>query len=432
MDVPLGWGIGVLVASLLLMFLVALTEVSLATVSRAHVRKLGEEGLSSALLIEALLKDIEHFLGGLLVWRTIAIGAATTTASWLVWQSGGNALHLLEAWIGIGLVLILIQVLGRSLAVRHPVSVAMRVVRPIRWLFVLVMPLVWIMLRLVQRIGVEENAKVRNIFLTEDGLRLLLNFGDEERFIEEEEREMINSIFRFSETTVEEVMVPRVDVVALEKHATLQEALDTIVEAGHSRIPIYDETIDKIIGVLYAKDLLTCFRDGSTDMPITQLMREPYFVPESAMVDDLLTDLQAKKTHLAIVVDEYGGTAGVVTIEDLLEEIVGEIQDEYDSEVPLLQKIGEGVYMASGRMNLDELNRELDLNLADEDESNTLAGLIYSYLQRVPDPGDALDLGNTHLEVVRVDDNRIEEVQIVLEGSNSNKDSHNGESTNDH
>jgi CBS domain containing-hemolysin-like protein len=381
MDVPLGWGFGALAVFLLLMFLVALAEVSLATVSRAHVRRLSEEGFSAAILIESLLDDVEQFLGGLLVWRTIAIGGAAASVSWLVGRKTTEVVPLLEAWIGVGLMLVLLQVLGRSLAVQHPVAVAMRVVRPIRWLFVVVMPLVWIVLRLVQRIGVEEDAKMRNIFLTEDGLRLLLNFSGEERFIEEEEREMINSIFRFSETTVEEVMVPRVDVVALEKHATLSEALNVIVEAGHSRIPIYDETIDKVIGVLYAKDLLTCFRDGSTDMPITQLMRKPYFVPESAMVDDLLTDLQAKKTHLAIVVDEYGGTAGVVTIEDLLEEIVGEIQDEYDSETPLLQEIGEGVYMASGRMNLEELNRELNLHLADEDESNTLAGLIYSYFR---------------------------------------------------
>ncbi|NOZ49678.1 MAG: HlyC/CorC family transporter [Chloroflexi bacterium] len=415
MDVPLGLGFGALAGSLLLMGLVALAEVSLATVSRAHVREMGEAGVAPALLIESLLTKSERFLGGLLVWRTVAIGGAAASVTWLVWQFSHNTLYLLEAWIGMGLVLVLIQVLGRLLAVQHPVGVALRVVRPISWLFILAIPVIWLVLGLARKSGARKGSDVRNIFLTEDGLRLLLNFGDEERFIEAEEREMINSIFRFSEMTVEEVMVPRVDVVALEKNASLTTALDTIVEVGHSRIPIYDEAIDKIIGVLYAKDLLTCFRDGSSDMPITQLMRRPYFVPESAMVDDLLTDLQSKKTHLAIVVDEYGGTAGVVTIEDLLEEIVGEIQDEYDSEAPLLQKIGEGIYVASGRINLDDLNRELDLRLADEDESNTLAGMIYSHLQRVPDEGDALDLNHVHLEVSKVEDNRIEEVQIVLE-----------------
>lgn len=415
MDVPLGLGFGALVVSLLLMGLVALAEVSLATVSRVHVREMGEAGVTPALLIESLLTKSERFLGGLLVWRTVAIGGAAASVTWLVWQFSHNTLYLLEAWIGMGLVLVLIQVMGRLLAVQHPVGVALRVVRPIRWLFILAIPVIWLVLGLARKSGARKGSEVRNIFLTEDGLRLLLNFGDEERFIEAEEREMINSIFRFSEMTVEEVMVPRVDVVALEKNASLTTALDIIVEVGHSRIPIYDEAIDKIVGVLYAKDLLTCFRDGSSDIPITQLMRRPYFVPESAMVDDLLTDLQSKKTHLAVVVDEYGGTAGVVTIEDLLEEIVGEIQDEYDSEAPLLQKIGEGIYVASGRINLDDLNRELDLRLADEDESNTLAGLIYSHLQRVPDEGDALDLNHVHLEVSKVEDNRIEEVQIVLE-----------------
>ncbi len=415
MDVPLGLGIGALVVSLLLMWLVALAEVSLATVSRSHVREMSAAGVTSAALIESLLNNVERFLGGLLVWRTVAIGGATASVTWLVWQFSRSISLMVFAWLGTGFLLVLLQVLGRWLAVQHPVGVALRVVRPIRWLFVLAMPLVWLVLLLARQAGAQNGSDIRNIFLTEDGLRLLLNFGDEERFIEEEERKMINSIFRFRETTVEEVMVPRVDVVALEKHASLAEALDIIVDAGHSRIPVYDDTIDKIIGVLYAKDLLTCFRDGTTDKPITELMRQPYFVPESAMVDDLLTDLQSKKTHLAIVVDEYGGTAGVVTIEDLLEEIVGEIQDEYDSELPLLQKIGAGIYVASGRINLEELNRELGLHLTDEDESNTLAGFIYSRLQRVPDPGDTVDLDHVHIEVAKVEDNRIEEVQIVLE-----------------
>ena len=255
----------------------------------------------------------------------------------------------------------------------------------------------------------------RNIFLSEDGLRLLLNMGDGERLIEEDERELIDSIFRFSETTVGEVMVPRVDVVALPKDTPLMEALDVIVSAGHSRIPLYEDTIDHIVGILYAKDLLTCFRDGRTDITVETIMRPPYFVPETAMVDDLLADLQQKRTHLAIVVDEYGGTAGIVTIEDLLEEIVGEIQDEYDSEPPMIQAREDGSYIVNGRMDVDDLNRELDVHLpADDENYNTLAGVIYAHLQRVPEQGDAFDLDGVHIEVLKVNDNRIEEVLLTL------------------
>ena len=192
------------------------------------------------------------------------------------------------------------------------------------------------------------------------------------------------------------------------------------MQAGHSRIPVYEETIDKIVGVLYAKDLLALalerspYREGQAEVSIRQLMRPPYFVPESAMVGDLLGDLQHKKVHLAIVVDEYGGTAGIVTIEDLLEEIVGEIQDEYDKELPLLQEVAPKDYLASGRADIDDINRSLGVQLADEDESYTLAGVIYSHLQRVPIAGDTLQIGDVHLEVLTVKDNRIEQVRIML------------------
>ncbi|HEY52856.1 MAG TPA: HlyC/CorC family transporter [Caldilineae bacterium] len=414
MDVPLGLALGALALSLLLLTLVIMAEVSMATISRAHIRKLGEEGIASAKLIEAFLQDAERFLGGVLVLKTLAISGAVVATVWLVMTYGGGGM-LLQAFIALFVALLLLQVVSRVLAIHHPVSVAMWLVRPVRWLVFLVSPLTWILVRVIQRLGGGDESQVRDVFMTEDGLRLLLNLGDEERFIEAEERQMIDSIFRFSETHVEEVMAPRVDVVALEQEDTIRHALDTIVEAGHSRIPIYRDTIDKIVGVLYAKDLLSVFRDGRTDVSIKEVMRKPYFVPESAMVDDLLEDLQHKKVHLAVVVDEYGGTAGVVTIEDLLEEIVGEIQDEYDSESPMLEQIGEGVYVANGRIDIDDLNRDLGVHLPDEEESYTLAGVIYSQLQRVPDVGDVVELDDVRLEVLEVTDNRIEQVQVALQ-----------------
>lgn len=416
MDVPLGLAIGALTLSLLLLVFVIMAEVSMATLSRAHIRKLGEEGIASAKLIESLLQDAERFLGGVLVLKTLTIFGAVAATVWLVMVTLGDEM-LLQVLIVLFVALLLLQVVSRVLAIHHPAVVALWLVRPVRWLILLVSPLTWILVRIVQRLGGGDEDQVRDVFMTEDGLRLLLNLGDEERFIEAEERQMIDSIFRFSETNVEEVMAPRVDVVALEQNDTIQHALDTIVEAGHSRIPIYNETIDKIVGVLYAKDLLTLYRDGETDVSIKEVMREPYFVPESAMVDDLLEDLQHKKVHLAVVVDEYGGTAGVVTIEDLLEEIVGEIQDEYDSETPMLQEIGEGVYVANGRIDIDDLNRDLDVHLPDEEESYTLAGVIYSQLQRVPDVGDVVELDDVRLEVLEVTDNRIEQVQVTVHQS---------------
>ncbi len=415
MDVPLGLAVGLLVFSLLLMFFVALAEVSLATISRAHIRKLSEEGVSSAQRIDSLFTDAQRFLSGLIVLKTSAITIVAASVTWLAWVLWGGGIAMVEALIVAILLLLFLQVLGRALAVQHPMAVAQSVVRSLRWLILLVSPVAWGLMRLARMMGVASDEPDRNIFLSEDGLRLLLNVSGGERFIEADERELIDSIFRFSETTVGEVMVPRVDVVALPQDTPLKESLDVIVEAGHSRIPLYEETIDKIVGVLYAKDLLTCFQNNKTDILVNEIMRPPYFVPETAMVDDLLADLQQKRTHLAIVVDEYGGTAGIVTIEDLLEEIVGEIQDEYDTEKPMIQPLEDGSYIVNGRMDVDDLNRELGVHLPDEDENyNTLAGVIYAHLQRVPDPGDAFDLDGVHIEVLQVNDNRIEEVLLTL------------------
>jgi CBS domain containing-hemolysin-like protein len=417
MDVPLGLAFALLAVSFLLMFFVALAEVSLATISRAHVRKLSEEGVSSARRIDSLLTDAQRFLSGVIVLKTAAITIAAATITWIVVRMGGGGWAFAGALIAGGLALLFLQIIGRALAVQHPMDTALRIVSPLRWLIFLVSPIVWLIMRIAQALGVADEQSERNIFLSEDGLRLLLNMGDGERLIEEDERELIDSIFRFSETTVGEVMVPRVDVVALPKDTPLMEALEVIVSAGHSRIPLYEETIDRIVGVLYAKDLLTCFRDGRIDITVEVIMRPPYFVPETAMVDDLLADLQQKRTHLAIVVDEYGGTAGIVTIEDLLEEIVGEIQDEYDSEPPMIQAQEDGSFIVNGRMDVDDLNRELDVHLpADDENYNTLAGVIYAHLQRVPEPGDAFDLDGVHIEVLKVNDNRIEEVLLTLRG----------------
>lgn len=415
MNFALALDLAILALSFVLAAFVALAEVSLTTMSRGGLRRLVDEGRPAALRIDRMLKDAEQFASGLLVWRTVSVGMAAACVTWLALWLHRQAWFLAAALLLTGLVLLLVQIGARVLAIQNPAGVALRLARPMQWLLALAAPITWALVRLARRAGLEDGSPGRDIFLTEDGLRLLLNVGEEEKFIEAEEREMINSIFRFSERTVAEVMVPRVAVVGVEAGASLADALDVCVTSGHSRVPVHEDTLDKIVGVLYAKDLLTHIREGKSSFSLRAWMRPPYFVPESAMVNDLLGDLQHRKTHLAVVVDEYGGTAGIVTIEDLLEEIVGDIQDEYDREAPLIQPLEPGVFLISGRVNLDDLNRELNLEISDEDESYTLAGVIYSHLQRVPGVGDTLHLGGAHLEVLAVTDNRIDQVRLRLE-----------------
>jgi CBS domain containing-hemolysin-like protein len=276
--------------------------------------------------------------------------------------------------------------------------------------------LLWPLSTLLQRLGIQVSdgdgeVSEESVFLTEDGLRLLINVREEEDSIEEAERQMIANILEMEETVVREIMVPRIDMVALEVNTSLQDALDVIIEAGHSRIPVYEENIDKLVGFLYAKDLLHCFRHNQSARPIGELLRDAYYVPVTKSLDTLFAEMQKRRVHIAVVVDEYGGTAGLITIEDILEEIVGEIQDEYDEEEEIyVQPIDANTYEINARLDIDSLAELLDTTLPDED-ADTLGGLIYSLLGHVPELGEMVDCEGWHFTVLALDGRRIELVR---------------------
>ena len=223
---------------------------------------------------------------------------------------------------------------------------------------------------------------------------------------------MIYSIFHFSETMTKEIMVPRMDVLALDVNTTIREARQEFINAGHSRVPVYDDTVDNVIGLLYAKDLLAVVDGDDTIANQRSLIRPAYFVPEAKKVDELLTEMQSRGVHMALVVDEYGGVAGVVTLEDIVEEIVGEIRDEYDQgEVQLYEELPEGGYLIQGRATIDEFNEITGLNLSDE-YADTLGGYIYGQLGRVPQPGEMVRNDNFDFTVEEVVARRILKVKV--------------------
>src|SRR5437660_7813531 len=202
--------------------------------------------------------------------------------------------------------------------------------------------------------------KHRGPFVTEEELRVLVNVGEEEGVLEEEETDMIHSIFEFADTTVREVMIPRIDMVTLESDATVDEAVDLALQGGFSRIPVYEENIDNIIGVLYTKDMLKQLREDHNSLPIRDLVRPAYFVPETKKLDDLLREMRQRRIHMVIVIDEYGSVAGLVTIEDLVEEIVGDIRDEYDHEENLYEKVNEREYIFDAKISISDFNDLMD------------------------------------------------------------------------
>jgi CBS domain containing-hemolysin-like protein len=250
------------------------------------------------------------------------------------------------------------------------------------------------------------------IVLSNDGMRLIMPNDGEDSEIEESEKEMIASILEMDDTVAREVMVPRIDMVSLEADISFAEALDVIIGAGHSRVPVYDDYVDQIIGVLYAKDMLRCYQQGGTDMPIRTLLRPAYFVPLTKNVKNLLAEMRKHRVHIAIVVDEYGGTAGLVTIEDILEEIVGEIQDEYDAvEEILVQRVGDDSFLLSARLDLYSLAKLLDIEMDDED-ADTVGGLVLGLLGHVPEAGESVEHLGWRFTVIMVEGRRIEQVRV--------------------
>jgi CBS domain containing-hemolysin-like protein len=228
---------------------------------------------------------------------------------------------------------------------------------------------------------------------------------------------MIDNVLHLEETTARDIMVPRVDIVAVEEGASPREIVDAITETGHSRLPVYRESIDQIVGVLYAKDLLPFVIGATRTLPIEQLVRPPYVVPESKRVDDLLAELRRNRVHIAVVADEYGGTAGLVTIEDILEEIVGEIHDEYDEETVLLERISDNEIIADGRLPIEEVETALGLELIGEDDPyGTAAGFVHWHLDRLPQPGDRFDAQGLRAEVLDMEGHRLRRLRLTRLG----------------
>jgi CBS domain containing-hemolysin-like protein len=414
-----------LLVLLLINGFLAMARSALINVRKARLRQLIDEGVGSARTAERLAEDASRLLA------TTQLGMMLTaffSGAVVAVVSGPPLADLLRPWLGgasdavaIALVvfvaafvmLILGELVPETIAVQHSEKLALALARPLAVISYVAMPIahfmVWLSNGISRLFGAQGQGDLP--FVTEEEIKTLVDAGEEEGVIQEEEKEMIYSIFDLEDTLAREVMVPRIDVVALEVSTPMVEALDVIKASGHSRIPVYEETIDDIKGVLYAKDLLPYLRDGSNGVELEGILRDAYYIPESKRASDLLPDLQQRRVHMAIVVDEYGGMAGLVTIEDLLEEIVGEIQDEYDSEEPVFELVSEDEYILNARMDLDDLNRLMDVELP-TDDSDTLGGFIYTELGRVPVAGSQVTYQDLDFTVESVAGRRIEKVRV--------------------
>lgn len=305
------------------------------------------------------------------------------------------------------------RLVPEALAVRHTEPIALALVRPMQVFSLLLAPLVRFAVACSNALSIPFGGQKREstTLVTEAELKTMVDAGEEEGLIEIEEKEMILSVLDFGDTVAREVMVPRIDVVAIDANTPFHEALSEFVRAGHSRIPVHSGTIDDIVGVLYAKDMLRALAEGRSPA-IDTMLRPVTFTPEAKPVNDLLQELQKSRVHMCIVVDEFGGTAGMVTIEDILEEIVGEIQDEFDAEEPKFVALPDGSgYECDAGMHIDDVNALLNAQLSNE-SSDTLGGYIYDQLGKIPTPGDRVHADGLQMEVLSVRDRRILKVKV--------------------
>jgi putative hemolysin len=415
-------------------------EIALISIRHSRVEQMVDDDVRGARRVRHLIDDPGRFLAvvqlaitfiGFLASAFAAVSLVKVMSAFLegfnIGKSYSEPIALVAVTILLSLFTIVFgELVPKSLALAHTERFAVALSAPVDLLGRLLGPLVNGLAALTDWIASSLGADVsRDAQITAEELKLIVERGGEQGVLEAEEEQMINAVIELGERRVHEVMVPRVSIVGIRVAATFEEAIDVVIEEGHSRIPAYEESIDEVVGILYAKDLLPYLKSDAAPRPaLRALLRPPVLVPESMTIDDLLHELQRRKVHIAIVLDEYGGTAGIVTIEDLLEEIVGEIQDEYDVEEPMVVRISDDEARIDGRADVDELRElfDIELELEDEEEYDTVGGLMYHRVGGVPSPGDTVQVDGLTLTVETTDGRRVGKVLVVRQPKGDRSD----------
>ncbi|MBX5490452.1 MAG: HlyC/CorC family transporter [Chloroflexi bacterium] len=413
MDVPTLIAAVGLAAGLVGAVLAAAGLAALIGASRGRLRRLADEGVPAARRLAALVEQPAPTVAALAA-SDVLLAVLAVLCALAVAQTLPSALAATVLLVGAVVLLLLTHAVAWAAAVERPEALSLALAGPIQVASIVARPLVgwpaaWIAGRFWHPL--EPAARERNWWAeaTEEGEPL-----------EKGEERMIHGIVELGNRTVREVMVPRIDMVAVPATATVDEVLQRIRTSGHSRIPVYGTGIDDIVGIIYAKDLLHEMPSMDLQAPVGPLVRAPLFVPETKRVDELLHEMQEAKVHIAIVVDEYGGTAGLITIEDLLEEIVGEIRDEYDvAEESWIEPVGEHEAVFDGRVSIHDVNTALGLAL-DDAEYDTLGGLVYARLGKVPAPGDSVEVDNARVTVLSTLGRRVRKVRVAVATPPSN------------
>ena len=404
----------VLVAFLVILgSVLAIAEASLTRMTRVRALALVEEGRRNAAVLEQIEADPPRFLNAIYLTVMLCQNGSAIIVAIIAEQTYGGLGVTIVSVVFTLLYFVLVEAMSKTFGVLHSDRAALAVA-PLVWALgrILALPttaLIGLANWLLPGRGLKQGP-----FVSEADLRSMAEVGHEEGSIEAGEKELIHSIFEFGDTIVREVMVPRPDVTAIEADKTLRDVQALVLQHGYSRIPVFEDDLDEIVGIVYAKDVLKALHQGKHDMPLSEVVRRAHFVPESKKVADLLREMQQEKFHIALVTDEYGSVSGLVTLEDLLEELVGEIADEYDTEEPEVEVVSQDVYRVDGKLSIDELNEILDVELPDE-EWDTIGGLMLGLLGEIPDEGQEVTFRNLRFTAERVNGRRISKILITRE-----------------
>jgi len=405
-------------------------EIAFVSVRRTRLDELADAGDRRAKRAQRLMRDPGRFLAviqvaitflGALASAVAAVSLVTFVAeplrgvALLADQADTIALLLVTFLVSV-VSIVLGELIPKGFALANPDRIALAVSGPISIFAKIVSPLVAVLVVLTKLIskpfGIDPT---RTPELSAAEIRLIVEQGSQQGVLEAEEEQMISAVMSLSDSKLHEVMVPRIDIVAIDQEASFDDAVTLVLTEGHSRTPLYKESVDHIVGILYAKDLLRIIAAGGPRPRLRDIMRPALFAPESQSVNDLLHELQRRRVHMAVVLDEYGGTAGLVTIEDLLEEIVGEIQDEFDEEEPMKVMVRDGEAILDGRADIDQLGELVDppIELEDDEEYDTVGGFVYHRIGRVPVVGDTVAIDPFTITVVKVTGRRVGKVRVI-------------------
>jgi CBS domain containing-hemolysin-like protein len=410
--------IALLVICVAVAALASATETAMTSVGRLRVRHLVDEGSAAAAVLERLQQDPNRFLSTVLVVNTLALILASFAATLLSVRfmppAFGFLGDLLVSLVLSVFLLIFAEVTPKTIAIRRAESLALRAAGPVDALAGFLRPVLWF-ITLVSR-AITGGRAARAPYLTEEELMTLLHVSEEQGVIEEEEREMIHGIIEIGDKLVREVMVPRTDITALPRGCGRDEVVRVFRDHGHTRLPVYEGDLDHVMGLVNVKDLVLSLADGGEPFDLDAIMRPINYTPQSKKVDELLHQMQSEKVHIMIVLDEYGGTAGLVTLEDLLEEIVGEIRDEYDvAEEEPVTVVSDREAIVEASYSMAELNELLDLGLEESEDYDSVGGYVLSTLGEVPEAGATFDSGPVHWIVETVNGRRVVKVRLRSE-----------------